>query len=66
MTPLDQLLKRIDDHIAETGTTVTAFGIAVANNPALVPRLRTGQVMFKTINTVTDYLDKHDKKKKAA
>lgn len=67
-TPLETLLRRIDAYLKETGTTATTFGIKVANNPNLLPRLRTGKIMLRTMDKVVKFLDRHDARaaKKAA
>lgn len=69
MDPLAQLVARVDAHLAKTGQNATNFGIAVMNNSALVPRLRSGNVTSKTMRRVVEYLERAEakpRKRKAA
>ncbi len=58
MDPATELRKRVERYLKKTGQTKTAFGKAVNNNPALVPRIRREKVGLITIRAVTKYLDK--------
>lgn len=64
MDPVSELVTRVDAYLKKTGLTATDFGIAVANNSALVPRLRAGQTTTKTLKMVWEYLEKIEKKPK--
>lgn len=63
MTPLEQLLTRVDAYLERTGQHATGFGIKVLNNSALVPRMRSGNVTAKTMGIVSKFLDAAEKPK---
>lgn len=65
-TVVADVLKRVEAFLADSKMSATAFGLAVANNTALVGRLRDGNVSTGTLDAIAAWLDKHDKKKKAA
>ena len=64
MTPLEQLVARVDAYLERTGTHATGFGIKVLNNSALVPRMRSGNVTAKTMGIVSKFLDTAEKPKR--
>lgn len=64
MDPITQLTVRLNKYLERTGTNATTFGIVVANNSALVPRLRNGNVNSKTLRTIAQYLDSMERKEK--
>ena len=64
MTILESVLARVDRYLAKSGENPTNFGLAVADNPALVSRLRNSDPRMGTVQKVVDYLDEHDPEKK--
>lgn len=57
-TMREQILSEIDAHCAETGMSVTAFGVAVRNDPALVHHLRndTRSITIDTVDKIRAYI----------
>lgn len=57
MTDLPKLIRRVERYMRKHDMTASSFGVACKNNPALVPRLRAGNVTMTTINHVVKWLD---------
>ena len=60
MADLNKLIRRIERYIKAQGITPTAFGRECKKNPALVPRLRSGNVTLATIKHVDDWLKERE------
>lgn len=53
MTTTSHLLARIADHCARTGIAETTFGLRVANDGKIVPRLRAGgSITLRTLEKI--------------
>lgn len=53
MTTSSHLLTRIADHCARTGIAETTFGLRVANDGKIVPRLRAGgSITLRTLEKI--------------
>lgn len=56
---IEALLADIDDYVARTGMTRTAFGIKAAGNPNLYGRLRDGRnFTLQTLDRVRSFIEK--------
>lgn len=56
--PISQVIARVDAYLARTGKTATDFGLELANNTALVSRLRAGKATAKTIVEIWEFLER--------
>lgn len=61
--PVSQLIARVDAYLLRTGQTATEFGLQVANNTALVPRLRARNATVKTVDMVWEFLESRESPK---
>ena len=61
MDPAIELKKRVLRFLKEReDISPSGFGRAVAKNPNLVARIKSGAIGLKTIRDVNKYLDKHE------
>lgn len=65
MSFVSTLVTRVDAYLKKTGQHATGFGIEVANNSALVSRLRAGNVNGKTLDLIADFLDRKERPAKS-
>ena len=56
----DEVLAKVEAYRAKTGQSETAFGIAVARNPSLIPRIRENGGTLKTIEKVLAYMEANE------
>ena len=54
----DSILAAIREYCDENGMTVTQFGVEIANNPALVTRLKRGaDLNLSTVRAIFDKIE---------
>ena len=57
MTATSHLLSRVADHCSRTGIAETTFGLRVANDGKIIPRLRAGgSITLKTLEKIEAFL----------
>lgn len=62
----DLILGRIKEFIKAASMSESAFGIAVANNHRLIPRLREGKISLAGIEEIEKYLEKNGSESREA